>query len=46
VAPLISFPSTTVGSLPKIETKMNRKIRGRATVKKTPAGSRQKARWS
>jgi hypothetical protein len=27
--------------LPKIDTKMNRKMRGRATVKNTLAGSRQ-----
>ena len=33
-------------SLPKIPTKMNRKISGKITVKKTAAGLRQKTFWS
>jgi hypothetical protein len=32
--------------LPKIDTNKNRKMMGRATVKNTPAGSRQNAFWS
>jgi hypothetical protein len=39
-------PSSSIVSLPKIVAKMNRKMRGSSTVKKTDAGSRQNVFWS
>ena len=42
----ISWPLTTVVSLPKIAAKSVKKISGRTTVKNTDAGSRQNCFWS
>jgi translation initiation factor 1 (eIF-1/SUI1) len=43
---LISRLRTSSEALPKIVTKMKRKISGNTTVKNTAAGSRQKVSWS
>jgi hypothetical protein len=43
---VVLTPRSSISSLPKIVAKMNRKISGNITVKKTDAGLRQKTFWS